>query len=458
MNEPHAAAPAPTPSSLRLPTLPSAPAGATTIGTSFVSNYPPFGDWSESALDGVRERIAHPPVPGTPLGLYVHVPFCRKRCRFCYFKVYTERNAAEVSAYVAAVVAEMALHARTSVIGGRTPRFVYIGGGTPSYLSSSEIGALTEGLQRALPWDAAEEVAFECEPGTISESKLSVLRAAGVTRLSLGVESFDDEVLEENGRSHHAREVYKAYEAARRVGLPQINIDLIVGMLGETDANWDEGIRRTIELSPDSVTIYQMEVPPNTGIARELRGDGLGSLALPTWEEKRARQARAYAALEDAGYRVSSAYTLVRKDRDVHFRYRDNLWAGADLVPVGVSSFGHLGGVHLQNEKEIERYVVEVEAGRLPLMRGYVLGDEERFVRELILQLKLGAITTAYFIRKFGQDPRVRYAELLAALAERGLVTVEEDVAGASPRDGRIRLSREALLSVDSLLPAFYPR
>ena len=132
------------------------------------------------------------------------------------------------------------------------------------------------------------------------------------------------------------------------------------------------------------------------------------------------------------------------------FRYRDNLWTGADLLPLGMSSFGHLGGVHLQNDKEIEPYMARVAAGELPLQRGYVLDAEDRLVRELCLQLKLGRVRHGYFREKFGVELRTRFAGPLAGLVEAGLATVDEE---------GVTLTREALLRVDGLLPllpAFY--
>jgi oxygen-independent coproporphyrinogen-3 oxidase len=436
------------PASLRV--LPAAPEGATTIGGLFVANYPPFPFWSPEALPEVERRLQRPPDPATPLGVYVHIPFCRKRCRFCYYKVYTEQSAAEVNEYVDAVLREVEMTAPLPAFAGRRPRFVYFGGGTPSYLSSSNIDRLMSGLRRALPWDHAEEVTFECEPGTISEAKLRALKEAGVTRLSLGVENFAPEVLTLNGRAHQQRQIYQAYEAARTIGLPQINIDLISGLLGESDEGWADNIRRTIELAPDSVTIYQMEVPGNSTIARELRAAGLSEVPAAPWQQKRAWIHKAFAAFEAAGYRLSSGYTMVRGE-DVTFRYRDSLWHGADMLALGVSSFGHLGGVHFQNEKEIESYVARVRAGERPLSRGYALTTDERLVREFILQLKLGVLGGRPFREKFGVDVFERFAVPIAALVSEGLATIEE-----TSEDTRLRLSRDALLQVDTLLPAFY--
>src|SRR5262249_26778676 len=145
-----------------------------------------------------------PPQPGTPLGLYLHIPFCHKRCKFCYFRVYTDKNARDVETYLDALEREVELYAALPIVGGRALYFVYFGGGTPSYLSAGQLRGLFERVQRVLPWADAEEVTFECEPGTLQQHKLETLKELGVTRLSLGIENFDDQILEVNGRAHHS--------------------------------------------------------------------------------------------------------------------------------------------------------------------------------------------------------------------------------------------------------------
>jgi oxygen-independent coproporphyrinogen-3 oxidase len=189
--------------------------------------------------------------------------------------------------------------------GRRRPalHFVYFGGGTPSFLSTQQLQRLVAGLKAGTDWSEAAEVTFECEPGTLSDAKLALLRELGVTRLSLGVENFDDRILELNGRAHRSPEIYRVYEQARRLEFPQINIDLIAGMIGESDANWRAAIDRTIELSPDSVTIYQMELPFNTTISGNLLkgGPDLGG-SIAGWAQKRRWVTEAFEALEAAGY------------------------------------------------------------------------------------------------------------------------------------------------------------
>src|SRR5437660_474652 len=254
---------------MELETLPETK--ATEVGSYFVANYPPFSVWSPEHLPAILAALDRPPRPDTPLGLYLHIPFCRKRCKFCYFRVYTDKNARDVEVYLDALLKEVALYARQPEVGGRPLHYVYFGGGTPSYLSAGQLTGLVQRLKPLLSWDQAAEVTFECEPGTLQQHKLAALKDLGVTRLSLGIENFDDKVLEANGRAHLSAEIYRAYGWARDLKFDQLNIDLIAGMVGETWDNWRDCVRKTIELAPDSVTVYQMELPFNTVFSKELR-------------------------------------------------------------------------------------------------------------------------------------------------------------------------------------------
>jgi oxygen-independent coproporphyrinogen-3 oxidase len=424
-----------------------ATAGATTAGNYFVSNYPPFHFWDKGSAVYLGELLEKPASPETPLGVYFHIPFCRKRCHFCYFRVYTDRGAKEIQRYLDAGMAELARYAASPFVAGRRPKFVYFGGGTPSYLSVAQLRSLTDRMKGLLPWDEAEEVTFEAEPGTLNEAKLQAIRELGVTRLSLGVENFDSHILEINGRAHRADEIQRAYTAARAAGFPQINIDLIAGMVEETDENWRENVRKLVALEPDCVTIYQMEVPYNTAIFKQMKAEGKLVAPVADWATKRAWTGYAFAELEKAGYTVTSGYTAVRDPQRTRFVYRDSLWKGADLIGAGVSAFSHLGGVHFQNITEIEQYIETVESGALPVLRAMATTPEERMIRELILQLKLGRVAAPYFLEKFGVAVEQRFQTQWSSLVEKGLGAWSGEL---------FTLTREALLKVDSLLHDFF--
>ena len=186
------------------------------VGSYFVANYPPFSVWTPEAVGREALRaLDTAPAQGVTLGLYLHIPFCRKRCHFCYFRVYTNRNAQEVEHYLDLLAREWELYGAHAAIAGRPLSFVYVGGGTPSFLSTHQLQTLVDRLTQTASWANAEEITFECEPGTLTEAKLKAIRQIGVTRLSLGVENFDSAVLELNGRAHRAAEITRAYGLAR---------------------------------------------------------------------------------------------------------------------------------------------------------------------------------------------------------------------------------------------------
>jgi oxygen-independent coproporphyrinogen III oxidase len=301
-------------------------------------------------------------------------------------------------------------------------------------------------VTRLIPWDKAREITFECEPGTLTRPKIEALRRIGVTRLSLGVESFADSLLKENGRAHLSAEIDRVIPWVQEVGFDQFNIDLIAGMIGETDETWSHSVRRTLETAPDSVTIYQMELPYNTVYSRDLLG-GARDVPLASWKQRRAWHEQAVEALLAGGYDISSAYTVVRKDKGGTFVYRDAVWHGCDMLGAGVASFSHLSGVHFQNESDWGPYLERLERGDLPLARALRTTREQRCVREMILQMKLGHLDPAYFRNKFGVDILEVHAEAFARLQKEGMLQVGP---------GGVRLSRTGLLRADHLLPNFY--
>ncbi|MCA9217341.1 MAG: coproporphyrinogen III oxidase family protein [Planctomycetales bacterium] len=418
----------------------------TDVGSYFISNYPPYSQWTESQLHHVETALASEP-RDVPLGLYLHIPFCRRRCKFCYFRVFTDKTAPEIETYVSALSREIELVSQQPCMGDRPFRFVYFGGGTPSFLSGKQLTSLVDRLRQNINWDQAEEVTFECEPGTLSEPKVKTLRELGVTRLSLGIENFSDKILEENGRAHLSGEVYKAWDWIKAVDFPNVNIDLIAGMVGETTDNWKDCIQRTIDLSPESVTIYQMELPFNTVFSKDILGNDVES-PVADWPTKREWVNYAFDQLANVGYSVSSAYTMVKDPTKVNFSYRDNLFLGSDLLATGIASFGHISGVHYQNAPEWKSYTEPLlNEGKLPLYRAYKPTAHQALIRTVILLLKRGYLDVDFFKEKFDVDILEHWSSIWKDYQDKGWVTIDGN---------RIELTREGLLQVDGLLPPFF--
>ena len=418
----------------------------TEVGNYFVSNYPPFSQWKPEFVSEALDALNQPPRVNDPLGLYIHIPFCRKRCHFCYFKVYTDKNASEIEIYLDALIKENEIYSRMPAFEGRQLRFAYFGGGTPSYISDKQLRYLVDGLNRHVSWANAEEVTFECEPGTLQKSKLETLKAIGVTRLSLGIEHFDDEILAANGRAHLSPEIYRAYAWAREVDFPQINIDLIAGMVGETEDKWRATVKRAIELQPDSVTIYQMELPYNTTISQDILKKGVTS-PIAGWTTKRQWLDYAFEQFLAHNYEIAGTDIVATKKKTCRFIYRDALWHGGDMIGIGVSSFSHFGGVNFQNAHNFEEYVRILNEDRLPLLRAVSLTPKQRLIREMVLQLKTGRLDTGYFQKKFGVDVWNEFQPVYEELKDKSLLQRD---------NGTIALTRRGLLEVDHFLLDFF--
>lgn len=417
------------------------------IGNYFVAAYPPFSCWTpeqtpaaEAALDASS--------PDAPVGVYAHIPFCERKCDYCYYLSRAGAKSDEVNAYLETVVAELALYARRPAMDGRKATYLYVGGGTPSTLGPEQIRFLLGRLRASVAWEDDVEVTFEVAPKTARRAKLEALRESGVTRVSMGVQSFDDELLRVNGRIHLAADVERAYGLIREHRFDWVNLDLMVGLVGETEESWRRSVDRAMDLAPDSVTIYQTEVPYNTQLYRDWKDDKLPSDLIP-WEVKRERLDYAFARLEAAGHAVASAYAAVRDPSRHLFQYQRHLWRGGDMIGLGASSFSYFGGVHYQNDARTDAYANAVREGRLPIYRGRGLSRDERIVREFVLQLKWGRVDAAPFQDKYGVKLAEMFAEPLRDLAAAGLLVDPDD-------DRAVVLSREGLLRVDELIPRFY--
>ena len=415
------------------------------VGSVFVSNYPPYSFWDKATIPQATHVLSSPPSSEATLGLYLHIPFCRKRCKFCYFRVFTDKNSSDVQTYLDALTKEIELYSEMAAIRGRSLAFVYFGGGTPSYISAKHLTAFVQQVRAIIPWDTAEEVTFECEPGTLTQTKLEAIKGIGVTRLSLGVENLNDEILSENGRAHLSKEVVEVMPWIEELDFDQVNIDLIAGMVGETWGSWRETVEKSIDLHPDSITVYQMELPFNALYSRDVLNGK--EVAVVGWKTKREWHSYAFEQFSSAGYELSSAYTMIKRDNPHRFVYRDSVWRGNDMLGTGVASFSHINGTHFQNVASWDKYIGLINDSQMPLGRAFCATPHERFTRELILQLKLGRIEADSFRDLSGPNLVSRFVSIFDELRDQGFLTFDEN---------SVTLTQKGLFQVDSFLPEFY--
>ena len=423
----------------------------TEVGSYFVANYPPFSVWTADAVErDALPALSSPPAP-VPLGLYLHVPFCRKRCHFCYFRVYTDKNAQEVEEYLDVMAREWEIYNTYPAINGRPLNFVYFGGGTPSFLSVRQLTGLVQRLTAVTPWTSAEEITFECEPGTLTEPQ-----ARGHSRPR-----------RDAAQPRH-RELRRSHPRGERprapIGgdLPRLRVRAVARAFRRSTSissracsarprrTGSAAFEKTIELAPDSVTIYQMELPFNTTISSDvLKGTGRFQEHVASWSTKRRWVDEAFDALQKAGYTVGSAYTAVRESR------ADEVHLSRSAV-AGRRSRGSRRGVvrphqrrahaeprqvgDLQREDSRGRAAAEP---RVPARSGRAAHPRARAAAEararppVVLRRRNTASTSC-------SGSKSRCARWTRA--------------GFSPRPDRdvVSLTRAGLLRVDSLLPRFF--
>ena len=403
----------------------------------FIASYPPFEALQPEQVPGIWD---------TPrLGLYVHLPYCRKRCTFCFYKVYTNRNAKPMDRYLEAVYSEIDAYGARADLHEREVDTIYFGGGTPTTLSVEQLRELVGRLRRNFNIRADAEFTSEAEPGTLDAEKVACLRDLGVTRLSMGVQTFDDDLLRKNGRSHSTDSVYAAIEMARANKFPVLNLDLMSGILDETPETWERSVEALIELEIEHVSIYRMEVYKNTLLfAAGYTGPGVGGI--PTDDEELALWHAAVNKLEQAGYTQVTGHAFVKKPEHDHIQ-RADVWGGGELLGMGVSSYSYLNNTVFQNTSDWGDFVARAASGQTRVARASQLNSRQRMAREFILGLKLLKVDRTQFRKRHGFDVIDLYEPQIDALVKDGLLTVTPTA---------IELSRRARPYVDIICSVFY--
>lgn len=350
-----------------------------------------------------------------PRALYVHLPFCARRCPYCDFAVAPWREGVALEArYLAALEAE----ARARVPAGFRARTVYLGGGTPTELTLEGLRRLVDLLR---PWAAgAVEVTVEANPRTLLPRKLAPLvEGLGVTRLSLGAQSFTPRLLEALGRFHRPEDVARAVRLARDLGVPGVSIDLMVAIPGQTPADVEHDVDAALALGPDHVSVYCLTYEPGTPYHRQRRAGALvahrpGAEARMLGLVRRRLRAAGFEHYEVSNYALPGRRS----------RHNRVYWRNHPYVGLGNGAASHLGGVRLMNHRDPLAYVEAVERGGEAVAEREAL-EPARKVREtayLALRTSRG-LDPARFLRDTGVDPRAFFADELARLTELGLVT-----------------------------------
>jgi oxygen-independent coproporphyrinogen-3 oxidase len=310
-------------------------------------------------------------------GVYVHVPFCAKRCDYCDFATWTDRHHL-MDAYAAACVADLARRYETSDVPAATS--VFFGGGTPSLLPAELLLAILA----AIPRRPGAEVTVECNPDTVTPELLAAYRAGGVNRLSFGVQSMASHVLAALGRTHDPAGVERAVATARAVGFHNFNLDLIYGGAGETLADWQRTLEAALALDPAHVSAYALTVEAGTPLARRIDA---GSVAAPDDDDQAEKYLAADAALSAAGRPWYEISNWARPGREC----RHNLlyWAQGEYLGIGCAAHGHTpAGRRWWNVRTPDRYIALVGRGESPEAAHELLAGPDRDAEATMLALR----------------------------------------------------------------------
>lgn len=351
--------------------------------------------------------------------IYIHIPFCVRKCNYCDFISYPEQSPEVMAVYCRLLEEEMKLAAGTWQPGPAAT--VFLGGGTPTILPADLLERILVAVEGYFNRQPEAEVSVEANPGTITLEKLRVLRSAGVNRLSLGVQSFDDRLLKAMGRIHRRRDIYQAYHLARRAGFANINLDLIFGLPGQTLENWQATLREALALQPEHLAAYSLQVEEDTPWGRLAAA---GNLNLPGEELELAMYQEAREKLAAAGYQQYEISNFARPG----YRCRHNVtyWLNHPYLGLGAAAASSWRGERWQNYKNLEQYGAALSAGRLPRAEIEVTTPRQQMAETMFMSLRLLAdVNLQAFRQRFGKDAREVYAGEMERLLRAGLIEVQ---------------------------------
>jgi oxygen-independent coproporphyrinogen III oxidase len=378
--------------------------------------------------------------------LYIHIPYCRQKCPYCAF-FSQEHTGGDLDRYAGLVQQEMALAAGTA-----TPRHkldsVYFGGGTPSLLEPRQIAELIHQADRLFGLAADAEITLEANPGTVDHERLAGFRRAGITRLSLGVQSLDDRMLGTLGRIHSAQQAREAFAAARRAGFNNIGIDLIHALPGQTGAMWLTELQQALQLAPEHLSIYGLTIEEDTPFATRYDVD---SPLLPDENLAAEMFEAADGFLEANGYEHYEIANYARPG----FRSRHNsgYWKRDGYLGLGAGAHSFLRdvghGTRFSNAAELDEYSTALQAGSLPRRDILPLDRADAMAEFLFLGLRMNdGVSFSTFQQEFGVGVMDVFEHEIAPLLNQGLL---------SEAPGGIRLTRRGMLLSNQVFQRFLP-
>jgi len=359
-------------------------------------------------------------------GLYLHIPFCVAKCRYCDFTSYPQCSNEAKEKYLQALLQEAGLYAgllRGSVPSGELLLdSLYFGGGTPTCLTGGQLFFLLKTLREIFPVRSDAEITVEGNPGTLDVEKLVMLCQAGFNRLSLGVQSFNDRELAVLGRIHTADEAVQAYRLAREAGFANISLDLMYGLPRQELEQWRASLSQALALKPEHISLYQLKIEEGTPFHQQLLEGNLQEFpddqAAIFYEE-------AIQTLTEAGYHHYEISNFALPGRES--RHNQLYWRNKEYLGLGVGAAGYLQGVRYNNETELAAYQAKLAQGLLPRADSEIIDKDLQIAEAIFLGLRLlEGIDKKEFFLHYGVKFEERFGKTITKLKSAGLLQEDE--------------------------------
>ena len=353
------------------------------------------------------------------IGIYIHIPFCKQKCYYCDFISYCNKDNL-IEKYIQAVKKEIQLQEIIKEIDT-----IYIGGGTPSYIEAKYIKEILEEIKTKNISKEAE-ITIEVNPGTVTLEKLKEYKNCGINRLSIGLQSTQDNLLKTIGRIHNFEEFLETYKMARKVGFKNINVDLMLGLPSQKISDLKESLEKVLELKPEHISVYSLIVEENTPIASKIEKN---ELVLPEEETERNMYWYVKNTLELNGFHHYEISNFAKKG----FESKHNLdcWNQQEYIGFGVAAHSYVDNVRYSNTENLEKYIKNIDLGIPENNRTIheVQNENDKKKEYMLLGLrKIDGIKIGDFKNIFGENPIYLYRNELSKLSEEGLIEIDEDV------------------------------
>lgn len=401
----------------------------------FLNQYPLLNMMNKNCVENMnRPRPTH---------LYVHIPYCYKKCAFCYYKSGNLVSKEIPKEYFDALNKEIDQYAGKNII----LRSMYWGGGTPTTMSEQQMESLLHHIYSTFQVTDDFEFCCEVRPGPeVTDEKISILKKYKLKRISMGLQSLNPQILKYNGRNHNVEMFYRAYQKIRDAGIYSINVDLMSGLIGDTLLTFMDSLKELVSLSPDNITIYKLQLYYNSELYRKIR---LENVDVTTDEEEFEMVSEAYDYLATMGYEPADNFSYKKSDAYNHL-HRTATWNGEDMMGIGASSHSCVKNDIYQNEIDIDRYIERINEGKNSVMRAYSFSPFEDMLRHFIFGIKSCSYFLNNFKERFGVDSMRIFRDEVQWL-------IDQEYAVLDLEHNILKTTKTGTLYADDIIRVFFP-